>query len=360
MNKFLVNQLLHFKSEGLTVWVLWIDPTGRGLYVIQVQGAVLPVFHEATELDALFRDGEVDILSKDPWLAILNDFAIAADHKEKRDRAWIMIKPLVLNQPAVFEPRRRGQMIQEYVSDRGVTKQTIYRMLRRYWQRGMLPNALLPDYANCGAAGKDRVISVERRRSSSNGNVISPVIDADTRSKIQTIITHHFATNQQLSLSAAYEELVGRYFSDYAIDEETGRQVLIPQASIPTLRQFRYWFEKDNDKFELLRSRRTPRVYDRSSPGLLSSSTLENIGPGTRYQIDATIADVYLISRLNRNKIVGRPVLYLVVDVFTRMITGIYVGFEGPSWVGAMMALANAASDKVSYCNHFDIEIKAI
>ena len=49
--------------------------------------------------------------------------------------------------------------------------------------------------------------------------------------------------------------------------------------------------------------------------------------------------------------------LYIVVDVFSRMIVGIYVGFEGPSRVGAMMALANAASDKVEFCARFGIEI---
>lgn len=36
----------------------------------------------------------------------------------------------------------------------GVTKQTVYRLLRRYWQRGMCKNALLPDYVNSGARGK--------------------------------------------------------------------------------------------------------------------------------------------------------------------------------------------------------------
>jgi hypothetical protein len=68
------------------------------------------------------------------------------------------------------------------------------------------------------------------------------------------------------------------------------------------------------------------------------------------YEIDATIGDVYLVSRFDRNKIIGRPVVYIVIDVFSRMITGVYIGLEGPSWVGAMMALANATAPKVEYC----------
>lgn len=68
---------------------------------------------------------------------------------------------------------------------------------------------------------------------------------------------------------------------------------------------------------------------------------------------------MYLVSRTDRDKIIGRPVLYVVIDVFSRMIVGIYVGLEGPSWVGAMMALANTASDKQVFCKQSGRDIEA-
>jgi hypothetical protein len=49
--------------------------------------------------------------------------------------------------------------------------------------------------------------------------------------------------------------------------------------------------------------------------------------------------------------------VYLIIDVFSRMIAGVYVGLEGPSWLGMMMALVNAATDKVKYCAEYGIEI---
>jgi hypothetical protein len=51
-------------------------------------------------------------------------------------------------------------------------------------------------------------------------------------------------------------------------------------------------------------------------------------------------------------------VLYVVIDVFSRMIVGLYIGLEGPSWVGAMMALANTAADKVAFCRQFGRQIE--
>jgi hypothetical protein len=80
-------------------------------------------------------------------------------------------------------------------------------------------------------------------------------------------------------------------------------------------------------------------------------------GPGSIYQIDATIGDIYLVSFLDRNRIIGRPVIYIIIDTFSRMITGLSVSLEGPSWLGAMLALENATTDKVAFCKEYGVEI---
>ncbi|MEI8397169.1 MAG: hypothetical protein WCF85_20790 [Rhodospirillaceae bacterium] len=281
-----------------------------------------------------------------------------------RDESWNLIRPLVFDQPAIFETRARGRAVRRLIDEGKTTKQTLYRLLRRYWQRGMTPNALLPDYSNCGAPGQERKVTEEGRRATSTTDIWTPVVDADTRSIFRAVVTRRFTANYKLDLTGSYEEMIRSYYSDQAIDERTGRQVLVPRKIIPTLRQFRYWFEKDNDLFKIDRLRRTPRVYDKDMRAILGTSISETIGPGSRYQIDATIADIFLVSRFCRGsdgdrppRIIGRPVLYVVIDVFSLMIVGVYVGLEGPSWVSAMMALANAATDKVTYCRQFGIDI---
>lgn len=354
----LVNQLLTSTADQRTERVLWIDPMGRGLFVIEVEAATaLPVFREMTDVQALIDQNALLVRDDDPWLAPVSETGIPDDHKTKRDAAWTLIEPLVKDQPAIFVTRSRGRAIRRVMVASGVTNQTLYRLLRRYWQRGMTRNALLPDYAKCGAPGKERAITEQTKLKLVSNGFGNLVIDADVRSLFRAVITRRFATNRELDLSGAYEDLIRLHYSDSVIDEATGRQMLVPGARIPSPRQFRYWYVKDNDVFQIERIRRTPRVYDKDCRALLSSSTRETIGPGSRYQIDATIGDVYLVSRLNRNRIVGRPVVYIVIDVFSRMIVGVYIGFEGPSWVGAMMALTNAATEKVAYCREFGVEI---
>ncbi len=129
------------------------------------------------------------------------------------------------------------------------------------------------------------------------------------------------------------------------------------KSKTPTYGQFYYWFKKlENPKKDIL-FRESSKEFELKHRAILSNSTIETNGPGTRFQIDATIADIYLVSSLNRNRIIGRSIVYAIIDVFSRLITGIYVGLEGPSWIGAMMALDNMITDKVEFCRKYNIEI---
>ena len=117
------------------------------------------------------------------------------------------------------------------------------------------------------------------------------------------------------------------------------------------------WYGKKHDVKEKLSTRRGEVKFALNNRPILGKSDFGIMGPGAKYQIDATIGDIYLVSRFNRNEIIGRPVIYFIIDTFSRMIAGMYVGLEGPSWAGAMMALANAAADKVKYCAEYGVSI---
>ncbi|MDY4544291.1 MAG: DDE-type integrase/transposase/recombinase [Bacilli bacterium] len=93
---------------------------------------------------------------------------------------------------------------------------------------------------------------------------------------------------------------------------------------------------------------------------MVGNSLDDALSPAELYQIDSTILDVYIVSKLNRNLIIGRPVLYLVIDVYSRLITGINVTIEPfNSYEGVKEALINAMSDKAKYCEKFGIKINS-
>ena len=82
-------------------------------------------------------------------------------------------------------------------------------------------------------------------------------------------------------------------------------------------------------------------------------------GPGDVYLLDATVADVYLVSMLDRKVVVGRPTVYLCVDLFSRMIVGFWVGFEKASYEAAALALESIVTPKDQLCARYGFFISA-
>src|SRR5699024_11268974 len=95
-----------------------------------------------------------------------------------------------------------------------------------------------------------------------------------------------------------------------------------------TYYKFYYWFKKLEHPKKYIQFRKSTKEYELKHRPMLANSKSETNGPGTRFQIDATIADIYLVSSLDVNKVIGRPVIYAVLDVYSRIITGLYVGLE--------------------------------
>jgi len=363
------NDLIEYSEPPLrTIRLLWlhsIEPVGFAIDV-HAHGA-LP---QVVQLDALQRDLEVGrckLLTTDPHLKIVDDSALPEIQKNRRDRAWEIVADLIANEPEIYKPNHRAKKVAACVAAGLATRATIYSYLRRYWQRGQTPNALLPDFTNSGGKGKVRIpnLNIKRGRPRRLGDLSGLNVDEEMRKTFRVAVARYYTTQNKFTLRGAYDQMIKDFFCDRMIDRVKGTVIHTPNADVlgtgfPSFGQFYYWLGQDNDRLDIKRERLRPRIYDKDFRGLLGTSTAEVWGPGSRYQIDATIADVFLVSRSDRNKIIGRPVLYVVIDVFSRMIVGMYVGLEGPSWVGAMMALANTASNKQNYClqNGRTIEIE--
>lgn len=342
-------------ETGCRERLIWLLPTGLGAWFIDINDArAIPICRSLTELEDLQAEGVIAIVD-DPWAG--KGEALTDVQAARRDEALALLRPLIERQPDIFDPRCRAQAANALAAQTGTTRQKIYRMLRRWWQRGMTPAALCPDYAASGGPGRRKADLGRKRGAPSPHECPGMNVNDSVREAFRDSVSRYLAKNKRIDITDCYERCLQEHFSELVFDEKTYRQKRVLRPTHPSIWQFRYWLEQDNDLFALARKRRTPRVYDKDSRAILGSSLDEVVGPGSRYQIDATIADIYLVSRFNRSKIVGRPVVYLVVDVFSRMITGVYVGLENPSWVGAMMALSNAASAKPRWCAQFGVEI---
>lgn len=365
------NDLLHYTHPSpRTVRVLWIAPGQGHAYVFDVAAVSAEV--ELVPLPVLLADiqaGHASVLAADPYLMVVSQELLPPKHLQLRARAWQIIAPLVAQEPQIFEARQRGHMVSLATAAHGVSHPTIYRYLRRYWQRGQTPNALLPDYGNSGGRGKVRQSSADVKRGRPRKNAAEEGAglnaDEEIRRTFRVATACYAAANARFSRLGAYQQMLADFFVERRIDAETGRVLTsAPVSAIPTFGQFNYWLDHDDD--------RPPEVARRpagmtASPALLPQPQLPPLDacrlpagrPGAGFYLDVVRADVQLVSRADRQQLAGRPLLYVVTDIFSRLVCGLYVGFGAAQWPQAMLALANCGADKQRYSQQYGRHIEA-
>ena len=266
---------------------------------------------------------------------------------DRVEEIWNWIRDFVLDEERCFDKKGRSQFIKETAAAAGVSYPTVQRWLHRYWAGGSLKAALIPNYRAKGAPGKPRLdlsnkVGAKEKYTKKTQSI---VIGEKEEAQIKWIMDRYYNKSVKYGMNYCYQQLLERYYTD----KETGKMI----EPHPTLQQFKYRAYGFLDQKKRMGEKKFERDY-RSKPG---TSQGEAYGPGDKYQIDATVADIYLVSQTDRTKCVGRPILYFVTDVFSRMITGFYISLSGPSWMDALMAIYYTAIDKEDLCARFGVEI---
>lgn len=357
-----VNELLKHKitDKNQIERVLWIDEENITAVTIDVLSSnPLPQIKNVLLILDQIESGVIEKISEDPYFRLIDEDKLDNKHKVIRDTAWDIICEAVSCEPNIYYREERGMLIQKIMEKHSVTKSLVYKYLRKYWQRGKNKNTLLPDYRNSGGKGKAKTLGQKKLgRPRTHTDIQGINVDAETKRIFKVALNKFYYTAKKNPLTTAYELMLKEFYSEGSRFEDGIEKPILRGADVwPSFSQFKYWYYEELDLEKTISARKGKKNYELKHRKILGKSDAEVMGPGAKYQIDATVADVYLRSRYNKNWIIGRPVLYVVIDVYSRMIVGIYVGLEGPSWIGAMMALANTACDKVQFCGEYGINI---
>ncbi|WP_282376776.1 helix-turn-helix domain-containing protein [Pseudomonas sp. PS01302] len=207
--------------------VVWIDIDSD---------TALPESISVAELERQLMKFEIESIA-DPFEGkVLREVGDGSLDQIKRDEAWGMLADYV-HDPQLFMRSSRGLIVRDIMERHGVTKQTVYRLLRRYWQRGICRNALLPDYVNSGARGKRRnpsqaKLGRPRMVMEGKGSNITPDIERIFR----RVIEERLLKEKHLSIPDAYASALNLL------------RAVLPKLStfeLPTLGQFRYFYGRD-------------------------------------------------------------------------------------------------------------------
>ncbi|WP_165507114.1 DDE-type integrase/transposase/recombinase [Bacillus sp. SYJ] len=333
-----------------------------------VSAKTFPQYCVLSEIEGAIKDGIAVQRTIDPY-ARLADSDLLKRFGDKKDEAWSRIKDIALDEPDIYNPKLRGKMIQELVDKKVTTKRTIYKSLRKYWRYGKTPDALLPLYKECGGPGKKREITEKMiKEAEEKGKTIPkrgrPVIGSKEypvliginvteidKQNMANAIREYYQQTKKPNMVDTHEHLLNNY---YTVVDKQGNKIVDPLRRYPSLGQLKSFFYSNQNLRETLIKREGETAYNqRYRPVMGFSTQNEQIGPGSVYQMDATTLGVHIVNRFDRTRKISKPIVYLVMDVMSRMIVGCYVGL-GTAWEDAKISLLDAFLN----CGQFSSDVK--
>lgn len=363
INYLMVNDVIRYSDDSY-IRIVWMENDNSFCYVVKLLVKKLDIVYiSINEILEDLNRGNAKIV-EDNFVNITEE-NISDKEKQLLIKANSIVEDIFSddNEPDCYSIKNRRKIILKVAEKHGISEKTVYKYMRKYLQGGKVKYALLSDLNKCGGKGKDKKSTIIKRgRPHFITNIteesIGINVDEDIKKIFKIALSRYYKNTKQRSLVKTYRMMLKDFFSYEIKNEDNMVKRIKTMNEIPSLNQFKYWFYKNEDNEKVLRSRIGDKKVDLNYRRLKSDSIYETMGPGSRYQIDATIGDVYLVSSIDRKSVIGRPVVYLIIDVFSRMITGVNVALEGPSWNGASTALYNCMEDKVQYCKKFGIDVK--
>lgn len=302
--------MVKYYTDGTSTYKVLLDDE-RGYWVINMNCANAPRFVSFSALNNMREVPADEVIIPNPESASRN-FTV-----QKR---LAVLGHMTESSEYIRNRSKRTIQVKQIAKAEGISSRSVLRFYYAYLAKGLA--GLLP------------VPHIVKREKS------------DDQKKIEKSLNQYYYSPYRMSLRMAYEMMLMNYYK-----KEDGSL----QENHPSYYNFCYHFRKSRDKQKEAVARKGIGDYQKNQRPLLGSgnSGIDTIG---FYEMDATLADIYIVSRYDR-KPIGRPYIYMAIDVASRLITGVYVGLEAGS-SAVLACLANAVSDKVEFCKNYGIDIR--
>ena len=233
------------------------------------------------------------------------------------DEQWAIAQQrLAIIQPLLAR-RGDGQLVQEVAQRHDLGQATLYRWMRAFEATGQL-SQLIPSRSD-GGEGKTR---------------LPPELEALVRASIEEV----YLTKERYPLKTVYRDVTKRCKQHEltAPNLNTVRNRVLAIRQEKVLR-FRHGHKAADDQFH---------PHQGKFPGADF--------PLAVVQIDHTPGDVILVDDKTRMPL-GKPWITMAIDVYSRMVVGLYVSFETPGALGVGMCVANSLLPKEAWLHRLDV-----
>lgn len=297
-----------------------------------------------------------------PTYQMNDENKLANKYRNKRDEYYLLIKNLIEDPLFLLDlvGNPRSNKLSNHAALHNTYYNKIFRLLNKYWLYGQSKNSLLPAWKNSGRKGLGRIGGYVKRGSPGRKSpyidttsVYSNVLEEDKVIFLKSM-RKFSKKGKKKSLSYIYNEMLITYYYNEINEAEVEKR----QPKLPSLDSFRYWIKKLIPSNEFIEHQSSVKDFLLNKRALHGSATDHTEVPGSCFEVDATPLDVHIVSSFNRQWVMGRPTVYLIVDKESRMVVGLHVSMEYASWRAGRQALVNAFTSKRIYCSRFGLEIE--
>lgn len=253
-----------------------------------------------------------------------------------------------------LQKKRLRPEIKEITNKYGIKIRTLRKWLLLYFQSGF-QNGSLVDSRIIGHNKGKLYKSDKKLGRPSEYNLSTGVVRNEQTIKNFEEAVKDYKSGRCKTIRSAYNKMNYQHYSEIVI--KNGRQVftLKSESERPTFRQFSYYLNKHITKTErdIIK---TSAAEVRNDKRLQLSDSLKGVnGPGDLVEIDAVEADVSLISEIDNTKTVGRPIVYFMIDVYSKAIIAMSVSFDNNSMLALSSLFLNLGDNKKEYCSRYGI-----
>lgn len=316
--------------------------------------------HNTSDIIKQYQNGNIQIQSKENEerrTFNVSDWPEAM--KETYNRNTVFTNMVINSYGPLFVGlmgrKKKPAFVEAYTSV-GLSNTQAWVIINQYLKSGFDPASLV-DQRIFKTVQKQYAYSKKTGRPSYSAVGIGTALSEETLSHMEEA-RQYYLSGRAKTIMSAYEEMIRKHYTK-TIEMTTGVcYEIMPENQRPTYKQLYLYIKKNTDEEEIRIAKTSAQEY-RNAERLLLSDNLQGVtGPGSLFEVDECELDVSIVSEIDNSIPVGRPILYAMVDVYTRMIVAVSIAFDNNSLIGVTNCLANLCEDKQKYFAKYGIQIE--
>ena len=237
------------------------------------------------------------------------------------------------------------------------SKRIMWRILRKYFQSGMQDSTLLDQRSVAKRQSRKNFKTVPGRKPTV-GEPTKNLTDED-RKNFKNYMRKYMKSEVSTQKEAFLDMIDKCYSIRMKTLDENGNVMYmltpLPAEQRPNYQQFNRYIRINTTKKARDEAKETTRVV-RNKKHVFTSTVMDGInGPCHMCEVDAQEMDIALVSEEYPDIPVGRPIIYVIIDVMSEIILGVSLAMDNNSIVGLTNVFLNLVEDKEKlyqkYCN---------